>query len=127
MINTATLIGRVDKKEHKTLKNGGEITVLFVVTNKNYKDPTGKIQELATWHIVNCFHKVSEIANKYIKIGDLVYVRGEIQNKRTDKAGHESQYTYSITADTVKFIPTDNKRRFKDGKATEDDDNCGNY
>lgn len=124
MINVAVLIGKVGKKETKTLKNGGEVTTVTVVTTKTYKDAAGNNKQHTTWHKVNCFHKLAEVANKNLKVGDLVYVQGEIQNPIADYGATVGQHVYSITASTIKFIPTDSKQYFKGGS---DDDNCGNY
>lgn len=105
MINTATLLGRVGKKETKPLKNGGDITVLFIATSKKYKDSSGQAQEQTTWHNVNCFSKLSDIASKYVHVGDLIVIIGEIQNRKIESGERAGQYIYSITANEIKFIP----------------------
>lgn len=109
MINVGIILGRVGKKETKPLRNGGELTVLSIATTKNIKDISGKSTEVTTWHNVQCFSKLSEIATKYIRIGDLVYVQGEIQNKKIEEGFSAGQYSYSIHANEVRFIPTGNK------------------
>lgn len=109
MINTAMLLGRVGKKDTKSLRNGGEVTVLSIATSKKYKDSTGQNQEQTTWHNVNCFSKLSEIANKYVHVGDLVFIQGEIQNKKIENGDKAGQYIYSIHANDIKFIPKGNK------------------
>lgn len=109
MINHAILLGRVGKKENKQLRNGGELTVLSIATSKKYKDSTGASQEQTTWHIVSCFSKLAEIANKYVHVGDLVFVQGEIQNKKIEKGDKIGQYMHSIHANDIKFIPNGKK------------------
>lgn len=105
MINTAMLLGRVGKKDTKTLRNGGEVTVLSVATSKKWKDSSGTSQEQTTWHNVSCFSKLAEIANKYVHVGDLVFVQGEIQNKKVESGERAGQYMYSLHASDIKFIP----------------------
>ena len=105
MINVAMLLGRVGKKDTKTLKNGGDITVISVATNKKYKDSTGATQEQTTWHNVSCFSKLSEIASKYVHVGDMVFIQGSINNKKIESGDKAGQYVYSIHATDIKFIP----------------------
>ena len=50
MINQATLLGRVGKKDTKQLKNNSEVTILSVATSRKYKDASGEAKELTTWH-----------------------------------------------------------------------------
>lgn len=105
MINTAMLLGRVGKKDNKQLKSGGEVTVLSLATSRKYKDASGQYQEQTTWHNVSCFSKLAEIANKYVHVGDLVFVQGEIQNKKVEIGERAGQYIYSLHANDIKFIP----------------------
>lgn len=109
MINTAMVLGRVGKKDNKPLKNGGDMTILSIATSKKYKDSTGQSQEQTTWHNVSCFSKLSEIASKYVHVGDLVYIQGEIQHKKIESGERAGQYRYSINASDIKFIPKGNK------------------
>lgn len=109
MINTAMLLGRVGKKDTKTLRSGGDVTVLSIATSRKYKDSTGQAQEQTTWHNVSCFSKLAEIANKYVNVGDLVFVQGEIQNKKIESGERAGQYIYSVHANDIKFIPKGNK------------------
>jgi len=105
MMNTAILMGRVGKKDTKVLKNGGELTVLSVATNKKWKDASGTAQEQTTWHNISCFSKLAEIASKYVHVGDLVLIQGEIQNKKVESGERAGQYMYSIHANDIKLIP----------------------
>ena len=105
MINQGTLLGRVGKKDSKTTKSGTNVTILSVATSKKYKDASGTMQEITTWHNVNCFSKMADIASKYVHVGDLIYVQGEIQNKKIESGERAGQYIYSIHANDIKFIP----------------------
>jgi single-strand DNA-binding protein len=118
MINMAMLLGRVGNKDTKTLRNGNEVTILSVATSKKFKDATGQVQEQTTWHNVNCFSKLCEIANKYVHVGDLVFVQGDIQNKKIEAGDRAGQYVYSIHANAIKFIPKGNKSE-SENKSTQ--------
>lgn len=111
MKNIAMLLGRVGKKETKQLKNGGDVTVLSVATSRKYKDSSGQTQEQTTWHNVSCFSKLSEIASKYVQVGDVVFIQGEIQNKKIESGERAGQYVYSVHANDIQFIPTGKKQK----------------
>lgn len=102
MINIATILGRVGRKETKTTKNGGQMTVLSIATTNNFKDSEGKQQ--TTWHNVNCFSKLSDFVEKKVNVSDIVFVRGQICNSKVLKDNKES-YIYSLHADEVRVIP----------------------
>jgi single-strand DNA-binding protein len=110
MLNKATLIGRVGKKDTKTLKNGGQMTALSLATNRKYSDSSGEKQTVTTWHNVNCFSKLADIAEKYVHVGDLIYVEGEINNKKIEQGDKAGQWIYSLTANDIKFIGANSKK-----------------
>lgn len=110
MINEAILVGHVGNKDTKILKNGGEITVLSLATTTKYKDSNGEKQVRTTWHNINCFSKLAEIAAKYVHVGDSIYVRGEINNKKIEQGERAGQYIYSVTAQDIKFLTTAKKK-----------------
>ena len=110
MINEAILVGNVGKKDTKTLKNGTDITVLSIATTTKYMDSSGEKQSRVTWHNINCFSKLSDIASKYVHVGDLIYIRGEINNKKIETGERAGQYMYSVTAQDIKFLPGGKKK-----------------
>ena len=108
MINKAILLGRVGQKEFKPTKNGSFICKLSVATSKNYIDSNGVKNQVTTWHNVNFFEKKAEICNKYLHVGDLVYIEGEISNRKYEENG-VNKVSHSITGTDVKFIPNGRK------------------
>jgi single-strand DNA-binding protein len=121
MINTAMLLGRVGKKDTKTMKNGGEFTVFSLATSHKFKDSSGTPQEETTWHNINCFSKLADIAAKYVHVGDLVYIQGKISNRKIENGEKEGQYVYSIIANEIKLIPNAKKSSDKGKPQTHDE------
>ena len=109
MINEATLIGRVGKKDIRTLKNGSEMATLYLATSNQWTDKSGVKQEQTTWHNVNFFDKLSEIVNKYAHVGNLVYIKGQINHKQIPEGEKKGQWSYSITANQIKLLPSNKK------------------
>lgn len=96
MINLGQILGRVGKIETKSMSNGNKITNLSMVTSKKYlKD--GQKQEKVTWHNVTLFSKLAEIAEKYVVVGDLLYIQGEMDNQKyTGQDGQEKTKSFVI-------------------------------
>lgn len=113
MINVAHLLGRVGKIENTTLSNGNCVTNLSMVTNKKYLKNGEKAEKL-TWHNVSLFNRLSEIAEKYVMVGDLIYIQGEIENKKYKGQDGIERISSFIIANTVRLMP--NKREFKQEK-----------
>jgi single-strand DNA-binding protein len=104
MINKVTLLGRIGKKVYKPTRNGSNICTLSLVTNRKYIDSKGQPTEITTWHIVNFFNKIAEIVEKYANVGDLIYIEGEISNKKIEEDG-KNRIIHSIIGNEVKFLP----------------------
>lgn len=104
MINKAILLGRIGTKEHKEIKTGGFICMLSIATNRKYLDSLGKKREMTTWHNVNFFNNLAEVANKFAHVGDLIYIEGEMINKKLDENGI-TRMIHSITGSQLKVLP----------------------
>lgn len=103
MINRVTLLGRLGKKDYKKTKKGDMFCNLSISTNRKYIDSHGNVRELINWHHVYFFNKLAELTHKYGEIGELIYIEGEISNKKIDDHG-EFKYIPIITGKEVKFI-----------------------
>lgn len=108
MINRATLLGRIGKKDSKETQNGSHMTSLSIATNRRYIDSKGAQVDNTTWHTVYFFDKIADIANKYTEVGDLVYIEGEINNKKIEDA-NGSRWVYSIKGSEIKLLPNGRK------------------
>jgi single-strand DNA-binding protein len=104
MVNQGTLLGRVGKIETKTTNSGTKITNFTMVTSKKFvKD--GQKQEKVTWHNVTCFSKLAEIAEKYVSVGDLLYIQGEMDNQKYTANDGSEKSKFFIIAHELKLMP----------------------
>lgn len=110
MINKTILLGRVGSKEIKNFQNGGMLCKLSIATSRKYTDKDGSKKENTTWHTVNFFNKLAEIANNYARVGELLYIEGEIVNKKVDNNGEVKFYS-SVTAHELKLLPFGKKQQ----------------
>jgi len=85
------------------------MTTVSLATSRKFADTNGEKKEVTTWHIVNFFSKMADVASKYVHVGDLIYVEGEINHKKIESGEKAGQWAYSLTASDVKFIQSSNK------------------
>jgi len=104
MINQGTILGRIGKIDTKTTSSGVKITNCSIVTSKKFVK-NGEKTEKVTWHNVTLFNKLSEIAEKYVNVGDLVYIQGEMDNQKyKGQDGLERTRSFIIAHD-LKLMP----------------------
>lgn len=98
------ILGRVGRIETKPLSNGNTVTNISIVTSKKFvKD--GEKQEKATWHNVTLFSKLSEIAEKYVNIGDLLYIQGEMDSQKYTGQDGIEKTKHFILGHEIKLMP----------------------
>lgn len=102
-LNRATLIGNLtEDPEVKTV--GADMTVanFGVATNHRSRDPkTKEWKDAPEFHNVSAWRKLAEIAGKYLKKGDRVFLEGRLQTKKwKDKEGNPRSRT-EIVADQL--------------------------
>lgn len=93
MINQVTLLGRVGKDPEIRYTNSDKKVAMFsIATNELGKEKT-------TWHNVKAWDKLAELAEQYVKKGDLLYVQGRIEY--TEKDG---KYYTAVVIHNMQFL-----------------------
>lgn len=104
-VNKFIGIGRVGKDvESKEISNDFKVANFSIAISDKWKDKqTGETKEATEW--VNCqaVNKVAEIAEKYVKKGDLIYVEGKVKTRSWDKDGVK-QYSTQIQVETIQML-----------------------
>lgn len=104
MVNQGTILGRVGKIETKTTSTGVQITNCSIVTSKRFVK-NGEKQEKVTWHNVTLFNKLAEIAEKYVSVGDCLYVQGEMENQKYTTQDGQERTKHFLIAQTLQLMP----------------------
>lgn len=120
MVNQGTILGRVGKIDTKTAQSGMKITNVSMVTSKRYVK-NGEKQEKVTWHNVTLFNKLAEIAEKYVAIGDLLYVQGEMDNQKYTDANGQERTKYFVIGHELKLMPKTKEHPAAAPKQVQDD------
>lgn len=94
MINKVILVGNVGKDpEVKYLDNGTAFARFTLATNETYKDKEGNKQTKTEWHNIVLWRGLAEVAEKYVKKGNPLYIEGKITNRSYEQDGVTKFFT----------------------------------
>ena len=121
-MNFVMLVGRLgNAPEVKNFENG-KVVNFSLATNGNYKDKTGKLVEKTDWHKIVANGKLAEIAEKYLKKGDLISLQGKLQTREYEKDGHKFYITEVILNKLEMLTPKAKEEESHIHNETADDD-----
>ena len=102
-LNKVILIGNLGADpEVRSTNNGSRVATLSVATSRNWKGADGQRQEKTHWHKVICWNnkvgqQLADVAEKYTKKGDKVYVEGELEYRQYQDKEGQTRYVTEIT------------------------------
>ena len=104
-INRVILVGNLGKDPEIRHTEGGVAVARFpIATSETYKDKTGNKVERTEWHNIVAWRGLAEVAEKYMKKGQSVYIEGKIRsNNYQDKEGIQ-RYSIEIVADNMTML-----------------------
>ncbi|WP_436514422.1 single-stranded DNA-binding protein [Ekhidna sp. To15] len=104
-VNKVILVGRLGKDpEVRHLENGATVANFSLATSETYKDrQTGERREQTEWHNVVLWRGLAEVAEKYVKKGDMIYVEGKLRTRSWEKDG-VTRYTTEVVGDNMTML-----------------------
>jgi len=102
-LNKVILIGNLGADpEVRSTPNGGRVATLSVATSRRWKGKSGEQEEKTEWHRVilwnNKGSNLADIAERYCKKGDKVYVEGSVEYRSWQDKEGQTRYTTEINA-----------------------------
>ena len=102
-LNKAILIGNLGADpDVRSTANGQRVATLSVATSRQWSTASGERQEKTEWHRVvlwnTKFSQLADIAEKYLKKGDKVYVEGRVEYRTWEDREGKTRYTTEINA-----------------------------
>lgn len=128
MKNLVILLGRVGKNpEVRHLDNGNTVANFSLATSETYKDKrTGEKKEETEWHNIVIWGKLSEVVEKYVKKGDLLYIEGKIKTRTWEKDG-VTRYTTEILGNNIQMLGSKGSNEYAShNKPNQEEDETGN-
>lgn len=104
-VNRVCLLGRLGKEiDQRQTTNGTNVSSTNLATSERYTDKSGKKQEKTEWHSLVFWNKQSEIAAKYLKKGDQIYLEGKLQTRNWDDTNGNKRYMTEIIVHTFVML-----------------------
>lgn len=104
-VNKVILIGNLGKDpEVRHLEGGVAVARFPLATSETFKDKSGQRQEKTEWHNIVLWRGLAEVAEKYLKKGQSVFIEGKIRTSQyQDKEGNQ-RYSTEIVADNMTML-----------------------
>ncbi|MBB6612950.1 single-stranded DNA-binding protein [Pontibacter sp. Tf4] len=104
-VNKVILIGNLGKDpEVRHLEGGVAVARFPLATSESYKDKNGQRVEKTEWHNIVLWRGLAEVAEKFLKKGQSVFIEGKIRTSQyQDKEGNQ-RYSTEIVADNMTML-----------------------
>lgn len=105
-LNKVMLIGNLGADpEVRSTNNGSRVATLSLATSRQWSGQGGEKQEKTEWHRVICWNNkganLADVAEKYMKKGDRVYVEGRIEYRTWEDREKQTRYVTEVIAREV--------------------------
>ena len=106
-VNKVILIGNVGRDpEVRYLDNGVAVATLTLATSeRGYTLQNGtQVPERTEWHNIVLWRGLAEVAEKYVRKGDKLYIEGKIRTRSYDDQNGVKRYVVEIFADNMEML-----------------------
>lgn len=104
-VNKVILIGNLGKDPEVRYLEGGIAVANFpVATTETFRDKMGNKQEQTEWHQIVLWRKLAEVAEKYLRKGQQVYIEGKIRSRSWEDKEGNKRYTTEIFGDVLTIL-----------------------
>lgn len=104
-VNKVIILGNLGvDPEVRALESGVKVCRLSVATSESYTNKSGDRVEQTEWHSITLWRGLAEVAEKYLRKGNKVYIEGKLRTRSyKDKDGIE-KYITEIVADNMEML-----------------------
>lgn len=96
-VNKVILLGNLGKDpEIKFFENGVAKASFSLATSETYTTKSGEKVDNVEWHNIVMWRGLADVAGKYLKKGDSIYIEGKIRNRSWDDADGIKKYITEI-------------------------------
>ncbi len=105
-VNKVILVGNLGKDpEVRHLESGVMVANFTLATSESYKDrTTGERKQVTEWHNIVLWRGLAEVAEKYLKKGNQVYVEGKLRTRSWNDQEGNTRYTTEVVADNMTML-----------------------
>lgn len=124
-VNKVILVGNLGKDpEIRVLESGAKLARFSMATSETYTDKTtGERRNITDWHNIVLWRGLADIADKYLRKGQLVYIEGKLKTRSWKDEVGVVKYNTEIIGDTMTMLSskTSNEAEQKPQKFPADD------
>ena len=105
-VNKVILIGNLGKDpEIRALDNGVKVARFSIATTESYKDRnTGQRVDQTEWHNIVLWRGLAEVAEKYLRKGNQVYLEGKLQTRSYQDKEGITKYSTEIIGQNMTML-----------------------
>ncbi len=104
-VNKVILIGNLGADpEVRTLTSGAKVARIRIATSESYTNREGERVTNTEWHSVNLWRGLADIAERYLKTGNTVYIEGKLRTRSYDDKEGVTRYVTEIEADNMTML-----------------------
>ena len=104
-VNKVILVGNLGKDpEVRHLEGGVSVAHFTLATNEYHKDKQGNRVERTEWHNISAWRGLADMADKYLKKGQQVYIEGKLRTRQYQDKDQQTRYITEITADEISML-----------------------
>lgn len=90
--------------EFSVIASGTNLCKFSIAVNKKYKVASGELKEDVNFFDIECWGKLAEICNKFLKKGSRVLISGELKQDRFQDKDGNNKSKIKIVASQVQFL-----------------------
>lgn len=105
-VNKVILVGNLGRDpEIRTLESGVKVARFSIATTESYNDRnTGQRVDQTEWHNVVLWRGLAEIAEKYLRKGNQVYIEGKLQTRSYQDKDGITKYSTEIVGQNMNML-----------------------
>lgn len=104
-LNKVMLIGNLGKDpEVRAIPSGVKVANFPIATSESYTGKDGNRVEKTEWHNIVMWRGLAEVAEKYLKKGNPIFVEGRLQTRSWEDQTGQKKYMTEIVADNMVML-----------------------
>ena len=108
-VNKVILVGNLGKDpEVRHLDSGVAVANFSLATTESYNNKQGERVSQTEWHNIVLWRGLADIAEKYLKKGNSVYIEGKIHTRKWEDKEGSTRYSTDIIADKMTMLGSRN-------------------
>ena len=101
-LNKVSLIGHLGKDpDVRSVGESNKVSHVSLATTEMYRDKSGATKTQTDWHALVLWGKLSDIAEKHLHKGSLVYVEGKLKTRHYDDKSGSRRYVSEVIVEQI--------------------------